>query len=72
MIETNIRYLPLAYRCSIGRLDSSGIRERTQAHAELRQWCDAYAVVDGLPFDQDHRDYVESAIGIANRRFYLE
>jgi hypothetical protein len=69
---TPFNQLPLTYRISIERLDSSGIRERRQAHHELRQWCDAYAVTYGLPLDEIHRDYVTAAIAIANHRFYLE
>jgi hypothetical protein len=72
-LETVYQYLPLPYRISIERLDSSGIRERRAAHAELRQWCDAYAVSNGLALDTEwHRYYVNSAIAIANRRFCLD
>ena len=69
-LETNIRYLPIAYRVSIERLDASAERRRNEALAELRQWCDAYAVTYGIDLASDeHKHFVESACAIATRRF---
>lgn len=66
MIETNIRYLPNAYRCAIERADAdSDLRPA----AKLTELCDLYASASGLPHDEQHRDYVASALAIAARRF---
>ena len=68
--KTPFAYLPLPYRVSIERLDSSGERGAT-AIPTLCDWCDAYAVTYGLPFDDDHTAYKRAAIRIARRRFYI-
>jgi hypothetical protein len=67
-LETNIAYLPLAYRVAIERLD--GMPDRT--FDMLRELCDAYAKTYGLPFDEHHDYYKRSAAGIAQRRFGMQ
>lgn len=69
--KTPFNYLPLPYRVSIERLDSSGERG-AMAIPELCNWCDAYAVTYGLPLDDDHAMFKRAAIRIARRRFTIE
>jgi hypothetical protein len=64
-LETKINYLPNAYRCAIEILGASG--ERTVER--LTDLCGAYAKTYGLPADQAHADYTESAIRICERRY---
>lgn len=66
MRENNYFYLPTPYKCAIDRIDNTADR----TFAELRQFCDAYAVTYGVNLQsQDHKDYVASTCEIAARRF---
>jgi hypothetical protein len=72
-LETNIQYLPIAYRCAIARLDNTA--DRTLA--QLREYCDLYAAtypaLDGMVegYASLHAYYTQSACAIAAKRFGL-
>lgn len=62
------QYLPNAYKCAIERLDcDAGLR----SIAMIRYLCDAYATSSGLPDDEAHKFYTDSAVAICERRFAM-
>jgi len=65
-LETNLAYLPLAYRCAVETLDASGARTT----ARLESLCDHFEAAYGLTGSDESRFYRDSAAGICARRFW--
>lgn len=65
-LETNIRYLPLAYQCAIEWVDTKIIRD----DGALASACDHFEKAYGLTGSPDSQFYRDSAAAICARRFW--